>query len=249
LDLYFFKTGKEPLERSFVRNKEFFGVEIEFECENDSMKKEIRKNIISLSAYHDFIFFKNDGSLRNGMEMVSNPASLSFHKEFNWKEIFEYLTIDAGCSAENTCGLHIHLGTESLGGAEPGKQLNILKLVWLMQKFWKQMIVFSRRKPTLLSYCKRAIARYDLKLIKNRCIDRYICINIANRGTVEFRIFKGTMNHFDFIASLQLIHCMRKFVMSNNVYKIAEAKWETFKDFCFKQQFVELNSYFTGRGL
>ena len=43
------------------------------------------------------------------------------------------------------------------------------------------------------------------KNAKDKHLGRYVAVNLENYNTIEFRIFRGTLNYKTFIATLQLI--------------------------------------------
>ncbi len=64
----------------------------------------------------EHIYIKSDGSLDDGMEIVSHPMTLDFHKQFCWKEIMrKAISLGYRSHQTGTCGLHIHVNRDSLG--------------------------------------------------------------------------------------------------------------------------------------
>ena len=65
---------------------------------------------------HDHIYIKHDGSLDDGMEIVTHPMTLECHcNEMPWQTVMQeaismgYLSHQCG-----TCGLHVHVNRSSL---------------------------------------------------------------------------------------------------------------------------------------
>ena len=48
-------------------------------------------------------------------------------------------------------------------------------------------------------------AKDTYKNAKDKRMGRYVAVNLENYNTIEFRIFRGTLNYKTFIATLQLI--------------------------------------------
>ena len=93
-----------------------YGVELEIDSggEYDSSAEDFGK-IANKNNTH--LYFKHDGSLEDGLEIVSHPATLDYHlHNIPWKEIMKrarelkYLSHTA-----QTCGLHIHINRAALG--------------------------------------------------------------------------------------------------------------------------------------
>ena len=68
-----------PKEPKFYGKAPFFmGVELEVECDADSEVNTKAKQVVKILG--DFVYLKNDGSLIDGFEIVSHPATLAQHK-------------------------------------------------------------------------------------------------------------------------------------------------------------------------
>lgn len=91
----------------------FFGVELEVEVVNNaSIAAEVK---ILKDTLGKFVYPKQDGSIRNGFEIVTHPASLSRFKE----EFGKYLDIrhtNLRAFSTDNCGLHIHVSRDPLVG-------------------------------------------------------------------------------------------------------------------------------------
>ena len=101
-------------EESRVR---YYGVELEIDCGGrDDDNADSLYNIANRES--DVLYIKSDSSLDEGMELVSHPCSVQYHKQtFSWKEIMKE-AVDLGYRSHNTstCGLHIHIGRNDLDG-------------------------------------------------------------------------------------------------------------------------------------
>ena len=82
---------------------------------------------------------------------------------------------------------------------------------WL-DKNWDDMVKFSRRKYDGLEHWakKNDIPDYieddsitDVLTLSND--DRYNAINITNRDTIEFRLFRGTLNYKTLSATIEFV--------------------------------------------
>ena len=80
-----------------------------------------------------------------------------------------------------------------------------------MEKHWNELVNFSRRTPANLN---RWAARYatisntaseTYKKAKDKYMGRYVAVNLTNRNTIEFRLFRGTLRYKTFVATLQLV--------------------------------------------
>jgi hypothetical protein len=203
-------------------NGRFFGVELEM----DNSPR--RKEFMALS-YCEEIYYKPDGSLSCGVEVVTHPATLEYHmRELPWDRILSAAkrcgfkshtgTSGDGSGASPTCGLHIHVSKEAFGQTTAKRDSNEAKILVLFDKFWPQLAVFSRRDPRSLERWAKHYANFDvsndqmtdiIKRAKGEC-GKYSAVNLgANSGaTVEFRLFRGTTNKETILASIQLLDLM-----------------------------------------
>ena len=111
--------GYKPNAVFFGKGKRFFGVELEID--NGGHDDENTEKLFDLVNYPDErIYIKSDGSLDDGFEIVTHPMSLDYHmNEFCWADIL-HRAVQMGYRSHqtSTCGLHVHVSREGLGGNE-----------------------------------------------------------------------------------------------------------------------------------
>ena len=166
--------------------------------------------------------------------------------------------IDIGyCSHKTTtCGLHFHISRNALTETE------IVKLVYLFEKHWKNVKVFTRRSQSKLNSWASRYGYGHMADIEDKKIDkdedeshdkltqlkrrgRYTALNLTNEHTVEFRVFRGTLNINTFIASMQFIRHLVDMVKEYDIDALRAMSWSEL----MKNDFVELNEYLALRGL
>ena len=64
----------------------------------------------------------------------------------------------------------------------------------------------------------------------DECDGRYNCINLQNEATIEFRIFKGTLNPSSFFATLELVNNICKFALSHTADEVNAMSWSDLLD-------------------
>lgn len=235
-----------------------FGVELEIDKGN--YRAECAEKLCEVSSD---IYIKRDGSLSDdGLEIVSHPCTLDYHmNELGWKGLmevsrdFEYLSHDAG-----TCGLHIHVGKYQLGDDRIERDKVICKILLLMHRHWNALVAFSRRSNYQLDnwaneprielpnykkeYCdKDLLVACENELTTGR---RYRALNLLNRNTIEFRLWRGTLNPVTFMACLQLTNNLVQFAMNKGFKEVCESEW---KELIQMNEFNELIEYAATRNL
>lgn len=240
--LRFLRTAEDDTEARF------YGVELEvdgnYACDDEGCAG-------AIADATDDVYMKHDGSLENGFEIVTHPATLQYHlQRLPWQRItatcrdFAFLSHDT-----TTCGLHIHIGRAQLPEDTPEK------LLIIFEKFWSQLVKFSRRNATALA---RWAAQPDYgaqptddagtlkeKAEKQRGKGRYQAVNLRNYETIEIRIFRGTLKYTTIFAALQLMDTMLDYCEAHSAAELMQATWEEIT----RSDFAELRAYLEERGL
>lgn len=201
----------------------------------------------------EFVYCKHDGSLDEGFEIVSHPTTLDYHwHNADWQSVMKralekgYRSHDAG-----TAGLHVHLSKAFFGTTYDEQDKNIMKLLYLVERFWKEMVKFSRRTESQLQQWAK---RYGLCSSPEELLntakgsERYHCVNLQNDYTVEIRMFRGTLRYNTFIATLQFCGVLAEVAVNTSVQEIQSLTWESFLD-CIPEDYTELNEYLEKRKL
>ena len=186
------------------------------------------------------LYFKEDGSLSNGggVEIVSHPCTLEYHKRL-WDDIiskakgYGFTSHDAG-----TCGLHVHIDREYLGEFETERDYTTACIVMLFDKFWNELVKFSRRtKYQLGQWCERTgleLTKADMSAPekvadklqdKARNEGRYKAVNLQNSHTIEFRLFRGTLRRETFYATLELCQVVVDWCKTHRIPELATLTW------------------------
>lgn len=231
----------------------YMGVELEVDDGSDPerLAEVLQENV-------EEIYCKHDGSLDDGVEIVSHPCTLNYHlTELNWSYICSesvrrgFKSHDAG-----TCGLHVHVNRDFFGPEGMERDLNIAKVILLINRFWDSHIVpFSRRTEDQLRHwagknemeLEDSDDEYSLvdKVHDERRRGRYHAVNLTNRNTIEFRFFRGTLQEGTFRATLQFVDTLCRYAKKMPVDEINTVAWEDlFRD---ATQHEELITYLSKR--
>ncbi len=107
--------GYKPEPIFYGDSKRYFGVELEIDgAGKDSDNADELLSIANKDEEH--IYIKGDGSLDDGMELVTYPMSLDCHKDFQWDEIMKKaIYLGYRSHQTSTCGLHVHVNRDCLG--------------------------------------------------------------------------------------------------------------------------------------
>lgn len=211
----------------------FLGVEIEVDKggEDDNMAGSV---VHKFNKNGQFVYCSHDGSLTDGFEIITQPATLGYHESIGdtYSDVFSSL-IKHGYRAHNTltAGIHVHFSRAFFA---PDEESNISKLLYLVEKFWDDIVIFSRRDYQSISrYAKKLdcpTKDFISKWNKRGCHDsHYYAVNISNPHTIELRMFRGTLNFKTFMAILQFVDKMATVVKKTPTENIQSV---TFHDLC-----------------
>ena len=166
-----------------------------------------------------------------------HPMTLKYHLNcMPWEEVLDAAKqMDYQSHSAGTCGLHIHISRLAFGCTYDAQESGIARLVFFVEKFWPELLRFSRRTQYQLN---RWAARYGMKLCpkdqidhaKNSCAGRYTAVNLMNSDTVELRLFRGTLKLNTFIATLQLVDHLCEVAISLSDQDLQDMSWFDFLD-------------------
>lgn len=218
----------------------FFGIELEYE------KVTARQVKQHLSGH---AIAKRDGSIRNGVEVVTRPACIKTHK-VSLKPFYDQIKV----KAESNTGMHVHVDKSKLSQYQIGFMLQFLNDGSLIKDIEK----VAGRKYSSNSYCKTKVGtlmttgifydEYD-KRLKRAETDKYSPLNTRKKNTIEVRIFSSPESHEEMSAKLDFVNALVKYSSpyAVSVKRLADKfKWETFIGFvqANKKDFPDFVSFY-----
>ena len=215
------KNEFTPYKLDKEKNPYYIGFELEIEHKDNTTRNEEEALDILQNLN---VVFEEDGSLNDsGVEIISQPQSYNYimKNKDKIKQAFEGV-VKLGYISHNSdnCGLHFHF-------TRPKNDKYTIQRIWLILETFKNEIKQITRRGGDDHWCKwLSDNTYEkIKALNSDYIndhkdgDRYKALNNTNTNTIEFRIFKGTLNFETFISDLQFL---------NNIYKLAKSN----KDLC-----------------
>lgn len=211
----------------------FMGFELEVDCggENHQNVAELMPLINKEDTGKVFAYCSRDGSLNDGFEIITQPATMQYHLSIRdvYNRAIQKLKAMGYASHETTtCGLHVHFNRSFFDSDDC-----VCRLLRMTEKFWNELCVFARRPERMTSrYAKRmpdGMSIEDYVEVANRCREHsyhYYAVNIANRDTIEIRIFRGTLNLNTLMATLQLVNNMAVFAKTKTMEEVENMKFE-----------------------
>ena len=191
--------------------------------------------------------YEKDGSLDNGVELISRPTSYAFwtNKDTVKKleDGLEYLKSQGAYFEQpDTNGLHIHISNKFFDRGEtklPNRQLAYQGFDWLFQKFQPEIEALGGRKYT--HFCESKASKLRKSLSENNyCLreynveaeikckmkkggelargDHYSAVNLSG-NTLEARVFKSTTDYRQVLADIELVRNFTHAVREENIEK------------------------------
>ena len=225
----------------------YFGVELEIDGAGEDTESARQLLEIANGNGRENLYCKHDGSLEDGFELVTHPMTLDYHmQKMPWAKILR-AAVHLGYTSHQaaTCGLHVHVNRDAFGDTEDARDAVIARILYFFEKNWEELLKFSRRTPRQL---ERWAARYGYRDQPKDLLDhakkgchqgRYTSVNLTNRDTIEFRIFRGTLKYNTLIATLQLLDriCDVAHFLSDEEMKAMS--WTTFVSGCTQPELVQ----------
>jgi hypothetical protein len=223
----------------------YLGIELEVSTDDPDV---VAENVEYTMG--DDIYFKHDASC-GGFEIVSHPATFGYHKKNKWRDKLTALSDEGAESYQNgDCGIHVHVSK------------NVLK-----PKDWHKIVMFTYKcKVDIKTFCQRAgkysYCKYHhwsnygtdvMQYPSNSSIGRYSAINFTS-STVEFRMFRGTLQMERFWSSLEFVHSMVSFARNHGFafFKRSERDvlWQAYINHLEKENVYQtILKHFSRRGL
>lgn len=248
-----------------------FGVEIEVDVkyDQDNYDNDIileGNNFASLTSIigsafpsTELFYCKTDSSLSDdGIEVVSHPFSWNFWKTYGqtiYDTLFSTIRSSGYYSAEGAeTGMHIHISKSAIRTSQ------LLKLLWFVYESPNFIELIAQRTSdyglatysSLMGYTPDS---FKDKLSKMTAIakrkfssnaDRYTALNMEPSQTVEFRIFKGTLNIMTLSKAIEFIHSLLSYCSDASISDIVnkdneKTRVEKYLKFLSKNQSKYMN--------
>ncbi|WP_409967190.1 amidoligase family protein [Bengtsoniella intestinalis] len=233
----------------------YFGVELEID--NGGESDSVADLLLGIgNREDDYIYIKHDGSLDDGMEIVTHPMTLEFHRDIMpWEEL-THTALRQGYYSHRaqTCGLHVHVNRNSLGDTCAIQEDVIARILYFVEAHWNELLCFSRRTQRQLNKWAARYGRKDspkevLDIAKHSGGSRYTCVNLTNADTIEFRIFRGTLKPNTILATLELVDQLCSVALSYSDTQMQELTWTAFVRDLDGEKYEELIQYLKERRL
>lgn len=206
-------------------NPLFLGWEIE--CEGKKGRS-CNEAIVSLDLDDSStVYCKLDGSLTHGFEMVSHPGTWKFWQGYDWDFMPGLVELGYRSYDTSTCGMHVHVSKSwvdektryklLLFFRDNGALISRLARRDLYSSYYAKLNDGS--KASLLRYARKPGAEHEA---------RYAALNTKPEHTVEFRLFRGTLNVRSIKRNLALVVALCHFAKNRKPADMKAGNFLTF---------------------
>jgi hypothetical protein len=189
------------------REIDYLGIELEAELPNGTYPESIAEKL-----RREWIYFQEDGSLRNGIEIVTHPLSFAWIKE-NEKSFSNLLGVCKQSKLKSystdTCGIHVHISNRNFS------TLDIYKLLRFFYSNRLFLLQVSQRKEKYFDQWSALDhnTREDLKRKAKEKYsgNKYEALNLTHSYSMECRIFRGTLHYPSLMKNIEFVHAAGMF--------------------------------------
>lgn len=237
------------------------GVELELDDggENSSSARYIT-SVLNKDIFSEYTYCMHDGSLSDGFEIATMPSSLLFHmNKVNYKDAFK-LASTMGYRSHDTssCGLHVHMNRRFFGSSKATQNIKAAFMALILERNWDEVVKFSRRNYRHIEeWANKKGLEYEVNAsdtaddIASKFLDsyddKYVALNTMHRNSFELRIFRGTLRHETYLATLQFVSNLAHIAKSCTT--LTRAQQISFADIINYQRYPELTNYLATRGM
>lgn len=226
----------------------FLGVE----CETDDYPNpdDVAGSILEkYSPKHELFHIEEDGSLDRGFEIITQPCTLNYHlTEFPWAGILSQARAGDGRAHDaETCGLHVHFNINFYPKGK--RELGLVKLIYLFERFHDALYKFSRRRSH--DYCykiEKDVLNQPAKakiqsLMEEGLNDHYRMVNWEGGDTVEIRLWRGTLRMETLLATLEMTDFLARLSRDMSLEKLQHLTWPALMKIAKRRHYTYLWDY------
>lgn len=223
-------------------NPLYFGIELEYE----SAQKMRKTRIYTGNKLNNHALMKHDGSLRDGVEIVSCPAEFDIHKPL-YKSFLDDLPDNITVSSRT--GMHVHVSRKALSPLQEGR------IIDFMNRDDNQNFIRKIAMRPANSYQRSHGHTFRHALQTRKAFNdgesayypKYANLNIGKLNTIEFRVFSTPRTYKEFSIKLEFVKALVDYCQLAwyNVGIKSQTYYTNFMDWLSKQRksYADLYSF------
>ena len=197
----------------------YMGIELEVEMKEGLQQYSAIVANRFQEAAGSFVYLKKDSSIsKEGFEIVTHPANLSFWKENSifWNAIRKLTRTCEAWSVDN-CGMHVHISRSAFNHDDHmAKFLLFINSNRLLSAF-----VAERYNAKQAPFMEMNFETAKNIATLNTKINRHCAVNVqGNIPTVEVRIFKGNLKKQRMLKNIEFVHSVFSFTKTETALEV-----------------------------
>lgn len=179
----------------------FMGFELEMERNGSGTRIDDIVDLVR-EMWGDFAYCKHDGSLDDGLELVTHPFTLEYaHEHINWDLLDSIRREGYRSWNTSTAGMHVHVNRATFTGPS-----HLYRFAQLIYKNEPTCTSFAGRTSGYASFHDGYQKGYLANVVKGRVYGSRGAVNMQNSDTIEVRIFRGSLRHQRVLANLEFVN-------------------------------------------
>lgn len=203
----------------------FMGFELEMERNGCGTHIDTIVDRVS-EMWGDFAYCKHDGSLDDGLELVTHPFTLEYAQKYiNW-DLLDSIRRDGYRSWNtSTAGMHVHVNRATFTGPA-----HLFRFAQLIYKNEPTCTSFAGRTSSYATFHDGYQKGYLANVVKGRAHGSRGAVNMQNADTVEVRIFKGSLRYQRVLANLEFVNACVEYTRQLTVPDVVRGglAWRSF---------------------
>ncbi len=214
----------------------YFGCELEVAVDGDY--DDIKEKAVEVAALmKERAYLKKDSSIGRGFEVVTHPHTWEEIRKL-WQEQWHEDIPGLSSHTSGTCGFHVHVSRAPL------TKMHIQKIVVFVNAPENHDLV----KTVAQRACNKwGILKADKKI--GHCShsqERYEAVNLENKHTIEFRIFRGNMRKDRILKNLEFVKATIDFTRDRSYRELSAGRFLEFVK-TNRKEFPNLDEYLSSR--
>ena len=184
-------------------NPLYFGIELEYE----SAQKMRKTRIYTGNKLRNHALMKHDGSLRDGVEIVSCPAEFDIHKPI-YKSFLDDLPDNITVSSRT--GMHVHVSRKALSPLQEARIIDFMNRSdnqnFIRKIAMRQSNNYQRAHDHTFRHALRSRKAFNVG--ESLYYPKYANLNIGKLNTIEFRVFSTPRTYKEFSIKLEFVKAL-----------------------------------------
>jgi hypothetical protein len=214
------REDHEYLNSSSRRARELYlGVELEISTGGSGLN--VAQVLSRLREMPLWMYWKHDGSISEGFEMVTMPISWGYLQETaagHFRTMCKQLMLmDISSYDSRQCGIHVHLSRNAFS------RLHLYKFLRLWYGHLNLTRKLSRRPlPELERWANPTTLENWAILARDgrQRSPKYSAVNLLHKNSIELRIFNGTLRFSSFMVALESAKASYEFTCSASISEV-----------------------------